>query len=343
MKFKNKSKTKMLISALSVLVAASVVAPICGMEACAKARITTPVARIRPRADLSPSLFRAVELGDIPAIGFYMAAHADINAQDDDGDTPLHLAAQGGILRVIRVLLAYHPNINAQNDDGKTPLYCAVEAGNTDVVNELIRNHADVNISDALGYTPLHIASSRGYHVMVQSLLNNGAASDVRAGEGDTPLTMAIRDADETTVNCFLGRQGIDLDLGGACGNTPLHEAVLQGDVRLAQALIDSGAYVDAQNDKGNTPLMFTTFDRGNPEMARILLDAGACCEIRGERGATPLHKAVELGQEDMVRVLLQSNPSLDIRDDAWRAPRDLPTTPNIRCLLNEYAATQSK
>src|SRR5258705_2173236 len=44
-------------------------------------------------------------------------------------------------------------NRNPQDDNGQTPLIVAASRGNLDVVNALLKGGADVNIKDKLGYT----------------------------------------------------------------------------------------------------------------------------------------------------------------------------------------------
>jgi len=46
----------------------------------------------------------------------------DPNVQDDDGDTPLHLAAWNGYLTIVKFLLEHGADPNIQDDDGDTPL-----------------------------------------------------------------------------------------------------------------------------------------------------------------------------------------------------------------------------
>ncbi|MCS5711374.1 ankyrin repeat domain-containing protein [Candidatus Berkiella aquae] len=52
---------------------------------------------------------------------------------------------------------------------------------------------------------------------------------------------------------------GIDIDAQDDKGNTPLHWAVRQGYPEIIQLLIDNGANVNAQNNEGNAPLHLAT------------------------------------------------------------------------------------
>ena len=48
-------------------------------------------------------------------------AGGDVEAKDEDGETPLHWAAAEGHVYVIRALVAAGADVEAKNKDGKTP------------------------------------------------------------------------------------------------------------------------------------------------------------------------------------------------------------------------------
>ena len=60
-----------------------------------------------------------------------------VNAQDINGDTALHRAAEAGHLEVVRVLLEFGADLSIKNNKGETPLDMARENKHSDVVEVL--------------------------------------------------------------------------------------------------------------------------------------------------------------------------------------------------------------
>ncbi|NRB28689.1 MAG: ankyrin repeat domain-containing protein, partial [Roseibacillus sp.] len=70
-----------------------------------------------------------------------IAKGADVNAKfEDDGSTPLHLAAWKGHFETAELLIAKGADVNAKDKDGETPLNWAIKNKHTETA-DLLRKH----------------------------------------------------------------------------------------------------------------------------------------------------------------------------------------------------------
>lgn len=80
---------------------------------------------------------------------------AKANAQDNDGDSALHGAAQNGNVEILDMLLAKGGDPELKNKQGGTPLMWAAVFGHEDAARRLIEAGANPRVKDAEGMTAL--------------------------------------------------------------------------------------------------------------------------------------------------------------------------------------------
>ena len=83
-------------------------------------------------------------------------------------------AARDGNLQEVERLLAQGTDVNAQDDQRRTPLHLAAEAGHRAVVEALIEAGADANATDFNGHTATGLASGAGHDAVADLLREHG-------------------------------------------------------------------------------------------------------------------------------------------------------------------------
>ncbi len=76
---------------------------------------------------------------------------------------------------IIPLLIRWGAQINHQDESGQSPLMRAIAAGKRVLVKNLIQNGADVNLADNAGRRPLAVARAQGDEDIIRMLERNGA------------------------------------------------------------------------------------------------------------------------------------------------------------------------
>ena len=74
-------------------------------------------------------------------------------------------------LEPVEKLLQNGENVNAQNEQGNTPLHYAVALNNADIAELLLSYGADMNIENAKGWSPLKIAQKKDVQQVTDVLI----------------------------------------------------------------------------------------------------------------------------------------------------------------------------
>jgi uncharacterized RDD family membrane protein YckC len=107
----------------------------------------------------------------------------------------LHEAAEVGDAERVRKLLGNGADPGEQDEDGVTPLQVAAGSGHVELVRLLLERGARVDATDRLGDTALHEAAASGETDTVMVLLARGADPSARNLDGDTARDVASRSA----------------------------------------------------------------------------------------------------------------------------------------------------
>uniref|UniRef100_A0A8C8CJT9 RHD domain-containing protein n=1 Tax=Oncorhynchus tshawytscha TaxID=74940 RepID=A0A8C8CJT9_ONCTS len=208
-----------------------------------------------------------------------------MTAQDENGDTGLHLGvihSQTDVVRSLAQVLSVLPGeevLNMRNDLYQTPLHLAVITQQKEAAEALVLAGADVTLSDRHGNTALHLATQQKEGGMVGFLLRHREVVelvDLPNTAGFCSLHLAVLANSLCSLRDLLVSGGNVEGQERSCGRTALHLATELDNVSLAGCLLLEGnADVDCCTYNGSSPLHIAA-GRGSVKLTALLMAAGA-------------------------------------------------------------------
>lgn len=116
-------------------------------------------------------------------------------------------------------------------------------------------------------------------------------------------LRKSIDNGDLRAVRELIMRHDVPVDMLINKSNTLLSYTAEKGNVKIADYLIQQGAFIDHRNSKGNTGLMIACF-YGHSQMVKLLLKRGANAEAVGSDGNTAVDWAQAQNNTDVVKIV---------------------------------------
>lgn len=253
---------------------------------------------------------------------------SEINREDVDGNTPLHIAAQHGNKQLIELLTKSGAKI-VQNKQGNTPLHTAIIHGNPDYI-ELFYQKIGNSILESKGEHGrdlVHLAAMYGQFDCLNFLLDKFPDYDLntKTSKGNTALHLVLSKSTELEsrkkcVNLLIDR-GMQINESNNEKNTPLHYAAQLDSSflsmikeKLKEKKFDVYQEVLRENSNGDT--VFHMAARvGNKSCLEYLFSLIKKEEIekilnkKNEDGQTLLHLSIFSGSKECTEYLIAASP----------------------------------
>nr|CAB3493323.1 unnamed protein product [Digitaria exilis] len=238
-------------------------------------------------------------------------------AKNDDGDTPLHLAAKAGKLEVAELLIS---RAIAWPQDQKSPLIMTNKASNT-ALHEAVKSRRTA-VAEAL----LDADPSRAYDLNEQM---------------ESPLHMAAREGLVHVVRKIFDFTWVEAD------GTALHQAVLGGHTKIVDMMLEKHSWLLKQTDSDGNNALHYAAQKNNAQVVELLLtkQAQLAYKPNSER-QSPLHVAAHYGSTASIRALLRHCPDVvEMADTSGRNALHVSVvsgkTNALRCLLRHVRPSE--
>ena len=292
-----------------------------------------------PSFSFNTSLLDATKASNNVAVQCLLDIGANVNYQDDDGDTALIWAVDINNIDIIHQLLQAGADVHIQAKDGVTALMMACAGSGAwdlppdvhrlsddyrDTVRLLLSHGADL-LADVVVYgvlaSPFDVACVRDNIDVVEILLTDYNIPPEAVVRG---LYHALLGAATNTIKLLQSKitdvDPLAIKLGVSCG---------EGDIETVKSLIEQGVDPNTVIVHGLTPLMIAS-SQGHINIADTLIQNGAkvnmvddirhwtaldCAEYEGDG---------DVGDDDMIS-LLQQYGGVHSKDTPTKASQDTP------------------
>ncbi|MES2677018.1 MAG: ankyrin repeat domain-containing protein [Pseudomonadota bacterium] len=250
---------------------------------------------------------------------------------NNDGDTPLHIAAQSKNGHyVFAGLIASGADINKPNLIGQTPLMSAIQDNNALAIQEILKvqgiKFRDV---DDVGNSLMHYAAASQDQSLVKKFVDHCVDIINQPNQiGTTPLMMAAEYNHHYAVTDLLARDEVNPNVQSANGWSALTYALNNQNLEMCLALQKRGANIDEEIffGEGRTTILNWAINSGHDELMNFLLQNHVQLNLNLNQanslnGNTPLHEVCNKGELETVQFLIDAGVDINKTNLLGRTP----------------------
>ncbi len=274
----------------------------------------------------------AAESGDNETVSAYLSKKKKwLQAEDDDGNRAIHLAARHGHIGMVTLLVNSGATLTDHNrENWATPLLEAVKGGHTSLVKFMLEKETTRSVSTSpKGMTPLQAAIVHERYDILQMFIDAKKA-DLTAGDPPAVYCAVMNNkpealdillsvgADPSVVRSRQVADRSDEYFGYSYSSrtktvydSPLQAAAARNSTEMLKMLLERGAKKTSEEHP-----LHSVAAHGNVEAATLLLQHGIIkIGDRNDNNQTALHFAADKNHVEMARFLLAQGIDKNTQD----------------------------
>lgn len=182
---------------------------------------------------------------------------SDLNERDENQRTSLHYAVYREYLEAVTYLLSKNVDVNVQDKQGITPLHLSINMGNIEIIKKLLDSKAKLDII-GFGGAPLNWSITMNDNMankyeVIELLIDNGAPIN-GVGKSEPPILGAVGIKDNQALKILI-QAGADVNKFNPGNETPLERAIYNENIEGFEILLKNGADINKKDKHGRTPL----------------------------------------------------------------------------------------
>jgi len=294
---------------------------------------------------------------------------ANINALNDDGESPLFASLGSPYFvnnsskhefhrsKTFEYLVTLDQNFHVKNRRGRTLLHQACQP---DYISVLLDKNAPKYEQDKEGEAPLFFALEHCPPESVAVYLKHGLDVKSTGVDGKTVALAVLNNAYfRHEMLAFVIEQGADVTQQDSSGRSAIHQAAAHSP-QILDLVIRHGGNINARTKTGATPLHMAASiniskfirndhqkqrDLNNEAYAHLLGKPDIEINPKDAKGCTPLHRAVNSGSREKIRLLLEHGADVNAKEERGHTPMDMAILRKDERMINlfrQYGAAYS-
>ena len=294
--------------------------------------------------------FNCAKIGNTEKIKEYLDRGQDIEEKDINGLTALMYAAQNRVSSGLHCLLERGADVEAVSTIGKTALVYAIEAGSFQSISTLLRNNSSINEEQRTKL--LNILEQEISQIKVIQKILESVELQQKALPESKERNLAVKGSVELQQKVLPESKERNLAVKGSVEfqQKVLPESNNKGEnsvpnlqdliyinlqeliyhiknrkiERVKYWLKGRNQYINFQDQEGRTPLIYAVW-YSDPSVVACIADVdGININIQDHDGKTALMYAVENRDINSVRILLNRNARIDLKNKEGKTALDI-------------------